>query len=309
VTSLRHQWILDPAPGDDGAVTAMYVERRIPEQVTGACPVVLVHGGGGQGTDWGTTPDGRWGWADMLVEHGWDVHVVDRPGHGRSPGRAPAPSAAAMAARVFAPGGQPGHTQWPGPGGADDPAVRILAASASGLPADLAGAQAAEQRLLEVLLKQTGPALLVAHSLGACAAWLAAETRPDLVRAVVAVEPAGPPYLDVPGTPLRLAAGITAVRLGSGSGLTGLTKVPVSIIEGEVSPMRAACAPVAAFLRDAGVDVEHVVLPEHGLHGNGHGLPLELNNREVLDLVLSWVRARVPVSENSALPRVTGEEP
>jgi pimeloyl-ACP methyl ester carboxylesterase len=309
VTGLRQRWILDPSPGDGDAVTAMHVERRSPARVTQACPVVLVHGGGGQGTDWGTTPDGRPGWADMLVERGWEVHVVDRPGHGRSPGRAPAPAAIATAARLFAPGGQPGHSQWPGPGGVDDPAVRFLAASASGLPADLAGAQAVEQRLLAVLLEEIGPSLLVAHSLGACAAWLVAAARPDLVRAVVAVEPAGPPFLDVPGTPLRLPAGITAARLGHGTGLAGLARVPVSIIEGEASPLRAACAPVAAFLRDAGVDVDHVALADHGLHGNGHGVPLELNNREVLDVVMDWVRVRVLADKNSTSSRVTGEEP
>ena len=37
----------------------MYVEYMIPAQVRHPFPVVLVHGGGGQGTDWLGTPDGR----------------------------------------------------------------------------------------------------------------------------------------------------------------------------------------------------------------------------------------------------------
>ncbi len=63
----------------------MYVEYQIPTRVKHPYPIVLVHGGGGQGTDWMCTPDGRPGWATLLVEEGYKVYVVDRPGHGRSP--------------------------------------------------------------------------------------------------------------------------------------------------------------------------------------------------------------------------------
>ena len=63
----------------------MYVEYMIPAQVRHPFPVVLVHGGGGQGTDWMGTPDGRPGWFQYLVQEGFKVYVVDRPGHGRSP--------------------------------------------------------------------------------------------------------------------------------------------------------------------------------------------------------------------------------
>ena len=48
-------------------------------------PIVLVHGGALQGTEWMDTPDGRPGWAQRLVEAGCAVFVVDRPSHGRSP--------------------------------------------------------------------------------------------------------------------------------------------------------------------------------------------------------------------------------
>src|SRR5580704_18364993 len=63
----------------------MYVEYQIPARVRHPYPIVLVHGGGGQGTDWMGTPDGRRGWATYLLEEGYRVYVVDRPGHGRSP--------------------------------------------------------------------------------------------------------------------------------------------------------------------------------------------------------------------------------
>jgi len=305
---IRHRFILDPDPSDQGAEAALFVEHRAPAEVVGSHPVVLVHGGGGQGTDWGTTPDGRPGWADLLLADGWEVHVVDRPGHGRTPGRVPPPAALAMTARIFAPGDLVGHTQWPGPGGVDDPAVRVLATSAAGLPSDLAVAQSIEQRLLETLLEGIGPAVLVAHSLGACAAWLVAEHRPDLVAAVVAIEPAGPPYVDVPGTPLRLPAGITAAPLGSEGRLTGLTQVPVAVVQGEASPMGASTPPVVDYLRQAGVHVDHIELAARGLHGNGHGLILELNNEAVLDVVLTWVTSAVPEADALSARTGTGED-
>jgi len=61
----------------------MYVEWEEPVEVTQPYPIVLIHGGGGQGLDWMQTYDGRPGWAPLLVQRGYKVYVVDRPGHGR----------------------------------------------------------------------------------------------------------------------------------------------------------------------------------------------------------------------------------
>ena len=63
----------------------MFVQWEAPAEVTKPYPIVLVHGGGGQGTDWLGTPDGRPGWSTFLLREGYAVYVVDRPGHGRSP--------------------------------------------------------------------------------------------------------------------------------------------------------------------------------------------------------------------------------
>src|SRR5580658_9966267 len=63
----------------------MYVEYAVPAQVRHPYPIVMVHGGGGQGTDWMGTPDGRPGWATYFLQEGYSVYFIDRPGHGRSP--------------------------------------------------------------------------------------------------------------------------------------------------------------------------------------------------------------------------------
>ena len=111
-------------------------------------PIVLVHGGGGQGTDYLGTPDGRPGWATFLVQEGYAVYVVDRPGHGRAPFHpevlGPVGSlfpyelvSALMTNSAAGPMAHPTaqlHTQWPGSGDPDDPSVHQFAAGAGWLP-------------------------------------------------------------------------------------------------------------------------------------------------------------------------------
>ena len=54
----------------------MYVEYWIPAQVRHPHAMLLVHGGGGQGTDWmGTPDDGRPGWVTYLLQSGFRVYV------------------------------------------------------------------------------------------------------------------------------------------------------------------------------------------------------------------------------------------
>jgi pimeloyl-ACP methyl ester carboxylesterase len=59
-----------------------YVEWFIPEN---ACDlsITLVHGGGGQGSEYLRTPDNRPGWVHAFLSAGYSVYVLDRPGHGR----------------------------------------------------------------------------------------------------------------------------------------------------------------------------------------------------------------------------------
>jgi pimeloyl-ACP methyl ester carboxylesterase len=108
----------------------MYVQWESPAEVTKPYPIVLVHGGGGQGLDYLGTPDGRPGWATFLLEEGYAVYVVDRPGHGRAPfypavlGEPGVLFTLELSAALFTdaangPMAHPTahlHTQWPGSG-------------------------------------------------------------------------------------------------------------------------------------------------------------------------------------------------
>ncbi|MGE0447598.1 MAG: hypothetical protein AB7P99_20410, partial [Vicinamibacterales bacterium] len=126
----------------------IYVEIFTPRQLRHPYPVILVPGGLSQGVDWLVTPDGRRGWALLLVEQGYKVYVVDRPGQGRTiyipdlhgPFSAEAPTAEQVVRTVSQPDAA-GHTQWPGSGRADDPAVLQFLASQGPAPRNPAGAE------------------------------------------------------------------------------------------------------------------------------------------------------------------------
>jgi len=71
---------------DTGAIVGpAWVQWEAPaEPADWLAPVVLVHGGGGQATDWMWAVEGQPGWADHFVEAGHPTYLVDRTGHGRS---------------------------------------------------------------------------------------------------------------------------------------------------------------------------------------------------------------------------------
>ena len=173
----------------------MYVEWEAPADSPnrwGGRVWVLVHGGGGQGTDYLTTPDGRLGWSRLLVEQGHTVYVVDRPGHGRSPHHpdvlgpmAPQVGAPVLRSIFFLAADSPDssylHTQWPGGREPGDPVFDQFQAPLGPMPATWAEMQALEQARLAELLDRVGPAVLVTHSAGGPGTFLAADARPDQV--------------------------------------------------------------------------------------------------------------------------------
>jgi pimeloyl-ACP methyl ester carboxylesterase len=229
VTSRRgHFWVgAEPEPGDAFARGPMFVYWEAPVEVTKPYPIVLVHGGGGQGLDYLGTPDGRPGWSTLLVEQGWVVYVVDRPGHGRSAyipealGPMAPPLPIEVLKSIFIPATEgPGalpiaalHTQWPGNrDDPNDPAWLQFLACGGPFAADAADRQALEQTRLVQLLDKIGPAFVVSNSLGGPAGFLVADARPDLVVGLVQVEPIGPAFNTMFG-PDTLQWGVAAVPM------------------------------------------------------------------------------------------------
>jgi pimeloyl-ACP methyl ester carboxylesterase len=165
---------------------------------------VMVHGGTRSGANWTGTPDGREGWAQYFTRRGYAVYVVDQPGRGRSayvpevygpPRFADAESAQRryLQQEKFKQWPQAHlHTQWPGTGEIDDPATRQIIGSF--LP-EIAfdKQQAISHEAMLALAERIGPFIMLMHSQGGPIGWAIADARPDLVKAVVAVEPNGPP--------------------------------------------------------------------------------------------------------------------
>ncbi|GGJ59968.1 alpha/beta fold hydrolase [Streptomyces brasiliensis] len=256
-------------------------------------PVVLVHGGGGQSTDWMWAVDGQQGWAELFVQAGHPTYLLDRPGHGRSVWdpqvmgeRSQVPDTALLA-KLF----QVDEDELE-PGA--DSRFGAVGASSTGLLVEAESAQRRDAACLARLLELTGPAIVVTHSAGSPGVWLAADRSPDLVKVVVAVEPLGPP-----GGGERharaLSEGITAFPLGlsraaADGRASGLGRVPVLVVTAACSGHRNADRQTANFLSGLGVAVEHVELDRHGLHGDGHGVIFDRNSTAAFHLVHGWVR-------------------
>jgi pimeloyl-ACP methyl ester carboxylesterase len=275
-----------------GGEAPMNVEWSGPEP-DGAPSLVLIHGGGGQGTDWLGTPDGRPGWAPELADRGHRVYVVDRPGHGRGAQWAGAlgemggaPTAEAMAFLFRSPeGAHPTahlQTQWPSDGGPpdQDPALLQFLSGARSMPTDLTVAHALERRLGAELLDRVGESVLFTHSAGGPAGWLIAAERPALVRAIVALEPFGPPFRPAADGLPGLPHGLTAVPVEA------LHGIPVLLVTAEASLLGHFDTEVRDYLTEIGADVELLRLADHGVHGNGHGMIFERNHLQVLDVVM-----------------------
>jgi pimeloyl-ACP methyl ester carboxylesterase len=162
----------------------MYVEHWIPREVRHPYPVVLIHGGYGQGSDWISTPDGRRGWATLLLEQGYKVYVLDRPGQGRNPYHpfvhgyfdAQAPTFESVARSM-------------GAADTNDPAIAQTVAS-MGQP--MAPNNPLTQNIWRTrgakLLDEIGPAILITQGDGSAFARVTAQERPNLVKGIVAIE-------------------------------------------------------------------------------------------------------------------------
>jgi pimeloyl-ACP methyl ester carboxylesterase len=187
----------------------LYAEYQIPSDQTHPFPIVMIHGGGQSGTNFTGTPDGREGWAQFFLRAGYAVYVVDQPGRARAAYQADlyGPMTrldAAGVERRFTATARHNlwpqarlHTQWPGSGVAGDPVFDQFFASQMPGIQNVPLVQASNRDAVLALLQKIGPAILMTHSQSGPFGWLVADARPDLVKAIAAVEPNGPPFFDL----------------------------------------------------------------------------------------------------------------
>src|SRR6266404_7795074 len=309
----------------------MYVEERVPARRTHPFPIVMVHGGTMSGVNFTGTPDGREGWAQYFVRQGYAVYVVDQPGRGRSGFLTAAHGPLQNSARnnsasrfvsqeKFKLWPQAAlHAQWPGNSEPDDPATLQLAMSQLPAIENFDKQQPIVRDALIALVDQIGPSILMTHSQGGAFGWPVADARPDKVKAILAIEPNGPPGrgLEFIGAPeyfkegkLALTYGITSVPITyspaladpaelkfvkedkpDGPGLATcwkqaeparqLTrlKMPIMVLTSEASYHAPYDHCTVKFLQQAGVKPSFIRLADLGIHGNSHVMMLEKNNQ------------------------------
>ena len=299
----------------------MFVQYMIPAERRHPYPIVLIHGGGAQGTHM-MGLGGRPGWVHYFVQAGYAVYWLDRPSYGRSPyhpdalgpshlNNVPPYEALIEATNVFK------TAQWPGPGGMDDSFIGQFMACESGntsdeaFHSDLAWAGGVE------LVDRVGPCIIHGHAFGGFFGWGVADRRPQLVKGIVCMEINGNPFerqlrWGLTAAPITYdppVSAITDFRLTDHTPPLDSPRPVASPYKLQADPARiwknlrnipicwltsefgAGGSPVAnvAFLKQVGCSVDMLRLRDHGITGNGNLMLMEKNNHEVFSVLGDWL--------------------
>ena len=270
-------------------VEQMYVQYFIPQNRRGALPLLMWHGGGLTGVTYETTPDGREGWLNYFVKKGWAVYNSDAVERGRS--------GWAMYPDVFK--GEPVFLTkedpfvrfriGTGPGSYDRNVSRMKTRPGTQFP--LEGYENYTKQLVPrwtttdnaiiaaytELVDKVCPCVVLIHSQAGQFGLKVAQARPDKVKALVLVEPAG---------------------VGDPKLVDRLKTTPILTVYGDFikedsrwPTMRGNGVKFLDQVRAAGGRVDIVDLPDIGIRGNGHMMMLEKNNQEIAALMADWLKA------------------
>lgn len=169
------------------------------------------------------------------------------------------------------------------------------------------------------------PVILLGHSQGGLMPLLIADARPKLTKALIELEPTGPPFMEavfsntsarpygLTDIPLSYTPAVnnastdlvrqlypppdknhTACTLQAKNPpprqLTNLKNFPILVVTTEASYHAPYDYCTVEFLKQAGCNqTEHLLLAEVGIHGNGHMMFMEKNSNEVQSLIQQWM--------------------
>jgi pimeloyl-ACP methyl ester carboxylesterase len=182
---------------------------------------------------------------------------------------------------------------------------------------------------LIALVDKIGPSILMTHSQGGAFGWPVADARPDKVKAILAIEPNGPPGrgLEFVGAPgwfkegkLALTYGVSSVPLTYAPALSdpsdlkfvkddkpdgpGLAtcwkqaeparqlvnlKMPILVLTSEASYHAPYDHCTVKFLEQAGVKPTFIRLADQGIKGNSHMMMVEKNSKDIAAVIDGWL--------------------
>lgn len=271
-------------PNGTYMVGAMYVQYMVPADRHGSLPLLLWHGGGLTGVTYETTPDGREGWQHFFLRRGWPVYVSDAMERGRS---GFASSDIYGSDPIFLPVNNPWERFRIGDGPGSYAKGTVLPGNQfpsekesylNFIRQNVPRWTTTDDLILAAycaLLDRVGPCVVLVHSQGGLFGWRAAQERPDLVRALVLVEPAAT-GLDEKVPALK---GIPQLVV-YGDGIASDPRWPT---------IRANGVAFAGKVRAAGGHVDVVDLPAIGIHGNSHMMMMDRNNDQVAGVIQDWL--------------------
>lgn len=276
-------------PNGDHQVGQLYVQHFALASPRAKYPLLLWHGGGLTGVTWETTPDGRSGWHEFFMRAGHDTYVSDAVERGR----------ASWARFPQINPGEPEHRTidqaWgtfrfgPEGGYATEPALRkffvgqrfpqsAIDQFAKQFVARWTTSNAWIQAAYDELVRSVGPCVILAHSQGGVFAFNAAQAAPDLVKAVIAIEPGAAP--DPAQHDVKRVTHIPHMTLWG------------DYIEGSAlwQRYRANVEAYTGPLKAAGGQTDTIDLPALNIRGNTHMLMMDENSDDIATIVNDWMK-------------------
>lgn len=277
----------------------MYIQYFIPEEVQGKYPIVFIHGGSMSGVIYETTPDGREGWLNYFLENNWIVYNSDSVERGRSGWSPYSPYLSEKP--IVLPKRDPYERYRIGKGTnsyshniADrkfyknsqfpvesyDQFVKQL------VPRWVNTDEIIINGYIE-LIKSIGPCVIIAHSQGGAFSLNIAEEIPDLIKALVLIEPS---------------------MGGNMNNAERLVDIPIYAVYGDYIKQDDRWKEIYSKtnlyyekLSEYGIDLEVQELPEIGIEGNSHMLMIDKNNMEIATLIQNWLIKKNMYKKNKTL--------
>lgn len=281
------------------------VQYQIPNKAK-KLPLVFWHGFGQTARTWQTTADGREGFQTLFLRKKYPVYLIDQPRRGQG-GRGP---------EVTTIPATPNEQYWLGmfriakgndflPNVQFDQNPETVNQFLRQISPDLGTIDfKVNTDAVSALFDKIGAGILVTHSHSGGQGWTTA-IKNNHIKAIVSYEPGSGfvfPEGEVPN-PMESSAGkLEAVSISKADFLK-LTKIPIIIYYGDFIPEKpdpfygtdnwrprlAMARLFAETINKYGGDATVVHLPEIGIKGNTHFPMSDLNNKEIANLMNTWL--------------------